>query len=221
MFERLLSHALIPVVEIDSADHAEPLAEALLNGGISIVEVTLRTGAAIEAIARIRRKYPQMLVGAGTVLNDEDAQRTLDAGAQFGVSPGINVDAVGVFRSAGVPFIPGVLTPTEIESALRLNCTLLKFFPAQAAGGTAYLKAVSGPYASRGIRFCATGGIGLDSMGEYLALPSVSAVGGSWMASRELIGGEQWSTITRHCKSAMSALERLGISTEQTSGESA
>jgi len=220
MFERLLSHPLIPVVEIDSADHAEPLAEALLDGGISIVEVTLRTDAAIEAIARIREKFSQMLVGAGTVLNDEDAQRSLDAGAQFGVAPGLNADVVGMFRSAGVPFIPGVLTPTEIDSALRLDCTLLKFFPAKAAGGAAYLKAVSGPYGSRGIRFCATGGIGLDSMGEYLALPGVSAVGGSWMASREFIVSEQWSTITRHSKSAISALQRLGIATQQISGES-
>jgi 2-dehydro-3-deoxyphosphogluconate aldolase/(4S)-4-hydroxy-2-oxoglutarate aldolase len=218
MFERLLSHRLIPVVEIDAPDHAAPLAEALLEGGISIIEVTLRTPAAFDAIARIRTEFTEMLVGAGTVLNPEDAMRTLDAGTQFGVSPGLNADVVDVFRTARVPFVPGVLTPTEIESALTLDCTLLKYFPAQAAGGVAYLKAISHPYGSRGIRFCATGGIGLDSIGDYLALPSVSAIGGSWMATREQIGGEQWSTITRNSMAALARLETLGMTAKQTPG---
>lgn len=152
-----------------------------------------------------------MLVGAGTVLNEDDARRALDAGAQFGVSPGLNADVVGVFQAADLPFVPGVVTPTEMESAMRLDCLLLKFFPAQAAGGVAYLKAITGPYGSRGIRICATGGIGPDSMGEYLALPVVTAVGGSWMATREQIAGRQWSPITRNSASAVARLEQLGI----------
>jgi len=117
--------------------------------------------------------------------------------------------------------IPGVVTPTEIESAMRLNCALLKFFPAQAAGGVAYLKAVSGPYGSRGIRFCATGGIGPDTMAEYLALPSVTSVGGSWMATRAQIAGGQWSTITRNASASRAALERLGLSGSRALGETA
>lgn len=221
MFEQILKHRLIPVVEIDSADHAAPLVQALLEGGIAIVEITLRTDAAIAAIATIRRNFTEMLVGAGTVLNPEDARRTLDAGAQFGVAPGLNADVVGVFSNAGVPFIPGVVTPTEIEYAMRLNCTLLKFFPAQAAGGVEYLKAIAGPYGSRGIRFCATGGIGLGTMGEYLAVPGVSAVGGSWIATRAQIAAEQWSTVTRNASASLAELERLGLSDSPAHGETA
>jgi 2-dehydro-3-deoxyphosphogluconate aldolase/(4S)-4-hydroxy-2-oxoglutarate aldolase len=145
-----------------------------------------------------------MSVGAGTVVTRDQAKQCLDLGVSFGVAPGLNPETVNLFRESGVPFLPGVLSPSEIERALALGCNLLKFFPAGAAGGPAMVKALSGPYGPLGVRFCPTGGVSFDNMNEYLSLPQVFAVGGSWLASKSQIAGGQWSAITKQTREALS-----------------
>jgi 2-dehydro-3-deoxyphosphogluconate aldolase / (4S)-4-hydroxy-2-oxoglutarate aldolase len=201
--ERLTQLPLIPVIVIDDENDAEPLAEALLAGGLDRIEVTLRTPAAMAALGRICRRFPEMLVGAGTVITREQAQRCLDLGVSFGVAPGFNPETLRLFEQAGVPFIPGVLSPSEIEAAYAHGCALLKFFPAEAAGGSKMLSALAGPYESLGIRFCPTGGVSLDNMNAYLALPQVFAVGGSWLASKRQIADKQWTVITQQTREAL------------------
>lgn len=195
---------LIPVIVIEDEDDAEPLAEALLTGGLDVIEVTLRTPAATAALSRILRRFPEMKVGAGTVVTPEQAQRCLDLGVSFGVAPGWNPATLLRFQHSGVPFLPGVLTPSEIESAYAHGCTLLKYFPAEAAGGPKMLRAVTGPYESLGIRFCPTGGVSLENMNDYLSLAQVFAVGGSWLATKRQIAEKQWSVITRQTREALS-----------------
>lgn len=204
MIERLTERPVIPVIVIEDEDDAEPLAEALLEGGLDVIEVTFRTVAAPAALGRIIARFPEMLVGAGTVVTQEQAQRCLDLGVSFGVAPGFNPETVRLFQGGGVPFIPGVLSPSEIEAAYGHGCTLLKFFPAGAAGGPKMLRALAGPYGSLGVRFCPTGGVSVDNMNEYLSLPQVFAVGGSWLASKRQIAEKQWAVITRQTREALS-----------------
>lgn len=203
MSEKLTRQPVIPVIVIDHESAAEPLAEALLEGGLDVIEVTFRTAAAPAAIARIVRAFPEMSVGAGTVVTREQVHQCLDLGVSFGVAPGLNPETVRLFQEAEVPFLPGVQTPSEIEQALGLGCTLLKFFPAGAAGGPTMLKALAGPYGPLGVRFCPTGGVSLDNMNDYLSLPQVFAVGGSWLASTRQIDDGEWSAITQQTRDAL------------------
>ncbi len=203
MINELLKRPVTPVIVIDTADDAEPLAEALLAGGIDVIEVTFRTPAAAEAIARIKKAFPEMLLGAGTVISTEWADQAIDAGAGFGLAPGLNPDVVERFQARGGTFIPGVMTPSEIEKGLSLGCTLLKFFPAGTAGGVSALKALAGPYAATGVQFCPTGGVNLDNMNDYLSLPIVASVGGSWIATKQQISDKDWPTITKQASEAI------------------
>jgi 2-dehydro-3-deoxyphosphogluconate aldolase/(4S)-4-hydroxy-2-oxoglutarate aldolase len=203
MIERLTESPLIPVIVIEDENDAEPLAEALLEGGLDVIEVTFRTAAAPAALARIIRAFPEMLVAAGTVVTREQAQRCVDLGVSFAVAPGFNPETVHLFQDNGILFIPGVLSPSEIEGAFSFGCTLLKFFPAGAAGGPKMLRALAGPYASLGVRFCPTGGVNLDNMNEYLSLPEVFAVGGSWIATKRQIVDRQWPVITQQTREAL------------------
>jgi len=193
---RVFEKRVVPVAVIDDAELACGLAEALLEGGLDIVEVTFRTPAAEESIRRIRNSFPSMLVGAGTILDGDQLKRAVDAGAQFGVAPGLNESVVGQARELALPFIPGVMTPSEVERALRLGCKLQKLFPADVAGGVKALKALAGPYAHTGIRFIPLGGVNAGNAAEYLSLPIVAAVGGSWLAERKLVAQKNWATIT-------------------------
>jgi 2-dehydro-3-deoxyphosphogluconate aldolase/(4S)-4-hydroxy-2-oxoglutarate aldolase len=202
--DRLTRCPVIPVIVIDDADDAEPLAEALLAGGLDVIEVTLRTAAAPVALERILHRFPEMTVGAGTVVTPEQARRCLDLGVCFAVAPGFNPETLRLFTEGGVPFVPGVLSPSEIEAAFAHGCTLLKFFPAEAAGGSKMLRALAGPYGPLGIRFCPTGGVSLDNMNDYLLLPEVFAVGGSWLASKRQIAEKQWPAITRQTRETLS-----------------
>lgn len=203
MIDELLKRRVIPVIVIDNAKDAEPLAEALLAGGMDIIEITCRTPAAFDAIERLAKSVPDMLVGAGTVVTALQAQRCVDAGARFGLAPGLNPRTVNFFRDRGVAFVPGTVSPTDIEAAFELGCTYLKFFPAGAAGGPSMLKSISGPYSSLGIRFCPTGGVNLSNMADYLSLPMVGAVGGSWIATREQITNGEWARITEQAREAV------------------
>lgn len=184
VYNKIGEVGIIPVIKLNRVEEAVPLAQALLAGGIPVAEVTFRTEAAAEGIATIRREFPQMLVGAGTVLSTEQATAAIDAGAQFVVSPGSNGKIIDRVLTAGVAMIPGVATPTEIEAAMEKGLRVLKFFPAEALGGVAMLKALAGPYPQ--IKFVPTGGISAGNMKEYLHQKNVLAVGGSWMIHSDL-----------------------------------
>jgi 2-dehydro-3-deoxyphosphogluconate aldolase / (4S)-4-hydroxy-2-oxoglutarate aldolase len=194
--DTLLKQRLICVAVIDQADDAVPLAEALLAGGLNVMEVTFRTAGAADSIARIRGSVPQISIGAGTLLSAGQVKQAADAGAQFGVSPGLNESVLAEAAKRQMPFFPGVMTPTEVGRALDLGCNRLKFFPAETAGGVKMLKALAGPFAHTGVKFVPTGGINAASLADYLAVPQVAAVGGSWMAERKLVAEKAWSKIT-------------------------
>jgi 2-dehydro-3-deoxyphosphogluconate aldolase/(4S)-4-hydroxy-2-oxoglutarate aldolase len=193
IMRRVAALKLIPMVVIDSADHAEPFGDALINGGLPIAEVTFRTAAA-EPVIRALADRGDLIVGAGTVLTTEQADRAIDAGAQFIVAPGTNPPVVEHVLERGVPMLPGVVTPSEIELALSLGVNTLKFFPAEPMGGVTTLKALAGPY--RDVRFVPTGGITPEMVPSYLQLPSVIACGGSWMAPRDMLAAGRFDAIT-------------------------
>ncbi|MBN1119531.1 MAG: bifunctional 4-hydroxy-2-oxoglutarate aldolase/2-dehydro-3-deoxy-phosphogluconate aldolase [Anaerolineae bacterium] len=184
---------VVPVVAIDDADHAPDLGRALLDGGLPCAEITFRTAAAAEAIRRIASNYPEMLVGAGTVLTVEQAQKAADAGAQFIVTPGFDAAVVDWCIEREIPVTPGVMTPTEINMALNKGLNVLKFFPAEAAGGIQTLKAIGGPYG--GVRFIPTGGISPANLSYYLRLPMVVACGGSWLVKKQMIASGHFDQI--------------------------
>src|SRR5437870_4197877 len=193
--DRMFSKRIVPVAAIDALENAVPLARALLAGGLDVIEITLRTPAALDCIREIRRAVPEMLVGAGTILRVEQVEAAVKAGAQFGVSPGLNDAIVLAAQRAGLPFIPGVMTPSEVERALSLGCRLLKFFPANLAGGVDMLNAWRGPYAHTGVSFIPLGGVNASNAAQYLALPNVAAVGGSWIVDKKLIAAHDWESI--------------------------
>ena len=194
--QAFLKQRLICVAVIDQADDAVPLAEALLAGGLKVIEVTFRTAGAAESIARIRQALPTVCVGAGTLLSADQVKQAIDAGAQFGVSPGLSEAVTRAAVDAKFPLFPGVITPSEVMRALELGCKQLKFFPAEVAGGVNMLKSLAGPFGHTGVKFIPTGGITAASLPNYLAIPQVAAIGGSWMAERKLVAEKAWSKIT-------------------------
>ena len=203
MINRILTKRIVPVVVLDDAEFAEPLAEALLAGGLDIMEITFRTEAAEESIRRIATQFPEILLGAGTLLEKEQVQRAKDAGAVFGLAPGLNPNIISAANKIGLQFSPGVMTPSDVEMALALGCKLLKFFPAEVAGGVDMLKALSGPYGHTGVKFIPTGGVTSENIRSYLKLPIVAAIGGSWMVDKTLINEKKWGEITRITRHAI------------------
>ncbi|HKT53453.1 MAG TPA: bifunctional 4-hydroxy-2-oxoglutarate aldolase/2-dehydro-3-deoxy-phosphogluconate aldolase [Caulobacteraceae bacterium] len=197
---------VIPVLTIERADHAVPLARALVVGGLRALEVTLRTPAALEAIQRIATEVPEAVVGAGTVLNGRDFDQALEAGARFIVSPGVTRTLINAADGAAAPLLPGVATASELMRGLDAGYTRFKFFPAESSGGTAALKALQGPFAAA--RFCPTGGINAANAPTYLALSNVACVGGAWVAPKDAIEAGQWALITSLAKTA-SMLSRV------------
>jgi 2-dehydro-3-deoxyphosphogluconate aldolase/(4S)-4-hydroxy-2-oxoglutarate aldolase len=183
---------VIPVLTVTRIEHAAPLARALLRGGIGVLEVTLRTACALEAIAAMREAAPDAVVGAGTLTRAEDFAAARRAGAQFAVTPGLPPELVHA-APPDLPLLPGVMTPTEIIAARAAGYDALKLFPAQQAGGVGMLKALAGPFPD--VAFCPTGGIGRHNAAEFLALPNVACVGGSWLAPREALEAEDWQGI--------------------------
>ncbi|MFD6425620.1 bifunctional 4-hydroxy-2-oxoglutarate aldolase/2-dehydro-3-deoxy-phosphogluconate aldolase [Streptomyces sp. NPDC060198] len=186
---------VVPVVVLEDAADAVPLARALVAGGLPAIEVTLRTAAALDAIAAIAREVPTASVGAGTVISVANVAETVAAGAKFLVSPGWTDTLLAAMRASGVPFLPGVSSASEVVALLERGVTDMKFFPAEAAGGTAYLKALAAPLPQA--RFCPTGGISAASAPHYLALPNVGCVGGSWMLPSEAIATKDWARVER------------------------
>jgi 2-dehydro-3-deoxyphosphogluconate aldolase/(4S)-4-hydroxy-2-oxoglutarate aldolase len=201
--QHLSATRLVPVVVIDDAAKAVDLAGALLEAGLGVIEITFRTPAAAEAIRRIARECPRMLTGAGTLLTGEQVRHAVDAGATFGLAPGLDPATVEAARAAGLDFIPGVMTPGEVQQALALGCAVQKFFPAEQTGGAAFLKALEGPYGHTGVRFIPTGGLNAGNIAPYLALKTVAALGGSWFVDKKLIEAADWPAITRLTREAL------------------
>jgi len=206
---RIQEKKVVPAAVIQNAKHAVPLAKALLAGGLDVIEVTLRTDAAVECIRRISDALPEMLVGAGTILNVDQVNATAEAGAVFGVAPGLNEKVVQRAQETEMTFIPGVVTPSEIEHGLELGCLLQKFFPAAVSGGVEYLDAMAKPYAHTGVRFIPLGGVNAANAVDYLALPIVEAIGGSWLVKSDLIADENWDEVTRLTKEMMTVIHSL------------
>ncbi|WP_419994530.1 bifunctional 4-hydroxy-2-oxoglutarate aldolase/2-dehydro-3-deoxy-phosphogluconate aldolase [Streptomyces boninensis] len=194
--DQLLGNApapVIPVVVLDDVADAAPLARALVAGGLPAIEITLRTPAALDSIRAIAAEVPEATVGAGTLLRPDQATAAVDAGARFLVSPGWTERLLGAMRETGVPFLPGVSTTSEVVALLEKGVTEMKFFPAEAAGGTPYLRSLASPLPEA--RFCPTGGITADSARDYLALANVACVGGTWMLPPDAIAARDWERI--------------------------
>ena len=192
--EILRAGPVIPVIVIQEVEHAVPLAKALLEGGVRVLEVTLRSEAAMEAIARISREVPEALVGAGTVTSPRDLAQITEAGAKFAISPGLTPSLLSRAKKGIIPLIPGICTPSELMLGMELGYSVFKFFPAEAAGGTVMLQSIGGPFPD--IKFCPTGGINQNNYREYLALRNVACVGGSWLAPTEAVIAGDWERIT-------------------------
>ncbi len=196
--ERLEELKVLPVVKLDRAEDGVPLAKALIEGGIPAAEITFRTACAKDAIEAVSKKFPDMFVGAGTVLNTEQADAAIRAGAKFIVSPGLDVSVVRFCQEKGVPVFPGCVTATEVQQAISLGLKTLKFFPSEQAGGLKAIKALSAPFPQ--IRWMPTGGVGLDNIKEYLAFPKIIACGGSYLAKNTDIDAGNWEGITALCR---------------------
>ncbi|WP_017579289.1 bifunctional 4-hydroxy-2-oxoglutarate aldolase/2-dehydro-3-deoxy-phosphogluconate aldolase [Nocardiopsis valliformis] len=191
---------VMPVVVVEDVEHAVPLARALVAGGLPGIEVTLRTPAALSAIERIAQEVPEAVVGAGTVVNGEQAGAAAKAGARFLVSPGCTPELARAMADTGLPALPGVATVSEAMALLELGLTELKFFPAEASGGAKFLKSLTGPLPQ--LKFCPTGGITAESAPDYLALPNVGCVGGSWLTPAALVGEGRWDQVTELAREA-------------------
>jgi len=191
---------VIPVMVINKLEHAVPLANALVEGGLKVLEITLRTAVALDAIKKIKTEVPGAIVGAGTIINQETLKQAIDAGSEFLVSPGVTDSLIDAALKTGVPILPGVISPSEVMRLMEKGITAMKFFPAEAAGGVPMLKSIGGPLPQ--VTFCPTGGVSPKNAVEYLALKNVACVGGSWMAPADLVDAEDWEEIARRAKEA-------------------
>lgn len=208
VLQRVYEIGIVPVIALDDAEKAVPLAKALVKGGLPAAEVTFRTAAAEEAIKRIVAEVPEMLVGAGTVLTKEQADRAIAAGVQFIVSPGFNPEITKYVMSKGMLMVPGTASPGEMEQAMSLGLDVVKFFPAEQNGGVAKLKALAGPYTN--LRWMPTGGVNAKNLNDYLSFNKIVACGGTWMVKKDLIEAENWAEITRLTREAVDTM--LGFS---------
>jgi 2-dehydro-3-deoxyphosphogluconate aldolase / (4S)-4-hydroxy-2-oxoglutarate aldolase len=209
VFAAVARYGVVPVIAIESVEAALPLADALLDGGLPVAEITFRTSAAAEVIATMVRQRPDLLVGAGTLLSEANVEAAHAAGARFGVAPGLNPTVVRHATEKQLPFAPGVCTPSEIEQALGLGCRIVKFFPAEPSGGVEMVKALAAPYAHTGIRFMPTGGVSLANLEKYLSVKAVAAVGGTWIAKPDDLAAGRWQAIRDRCKEAVEIVRRV------------
>ena len=200
---KLTSKGIVAVLIIDKAVDAVPLAETLMEGGVDAMELTLRTEAALPSLEAIRNKVPEMLAGIGTILTPEQIIQAKNSGASFGVSPGTNLATIEAAIDIDLPFAPGIMTPSDIETTLSYECEILKFFPAGSSGGIKHLKNISAPYNHLGLKYIPLGGINEANMNDYLSENIIAAVGGSWIASRENINSNNWQQIKANAKSAI------------------
>jgi 2-dehydro-3-deoxyphosphogluconate aldolase / (4S)-4-hydroxy-2-oxoglutarate aldolase len=194
---------VLPAVTIEDASKALKIAEALLAGGLTVMEIPFRTKVAAESIRMIKKNFPKLNIGAGTLISIKDLHAAKDAGAQFGLAPGFNPTIVKEAHKIQMPFIPGVMTPSEVEQALEMDCLIQKLFPASLAGGVEMIKALSGPFGFTGVKFIPMGGVSLQNMSSYLALRETIAIGGSWIASTSLIAQNQFNQIETNAREAL------------------
>ena len=206
------ARGVVAVLVIDELKHAVPVARALLRGGISAMELTLRTPVALECIHAIRQEVPEMLAGVGTVIERRQVAEVVRAGGAFAVAPGCNPRVIAAAVEAGLPFAPGIATASDIESALEAGCRLLKFFPAEPSGGLSYLNSLAAPYAHLRLRYIPLGGLNAKNMRTYLENPHVAALGGSWLAPRELIAAARWDDIAANAQGAADAVRSVRAS---------
>ncbi len=202
-FSAIASLGVVPVIAIDDAHNALALADALLEGGLGVAEITFRTAAAAETLSTLRDARPELLIGAGTVLDPASLEAAVGAGAKFGLAPGFDAEIVDAAHKLGLPFAPGVMTPSELGAAVRHGVRLAKYFPAGAAGGPRALDAISAPFAHLGVKFVPTGGVRLDNMAEWLKLKAVAAVGGTWIARAEDIRERRFADIAKKARAAV------------------
>jgi 2-dehydro-3-deoxyphosphogluconate aldolase / (4S)-4-hydroxy-2-oxoglutarate aldolase len=200
--DQVSAAGVVAVLVIDEVRDAVPLARALLEGGVGVMELTLRTPAALDALREIRRGVPEMVAGIGTILTCDQLYAAREAGAAFGVAPGCNPRLLAAAREEGFSFAPGIATPTDIEVALEHGCRLLKFFPAEQLGGLSYLRAMAAPYAHLGVRYIPLGGLTAANASSYLQDPLIAAIGGSWIAPREAIKANDWAKISAQAGAA-------------------
>jgi 2-dehydro-3-deoxyphosphogluconate aldolase/(4S)-4-hydroxy-2-oxoglutarate aldolase len=205
----LYNTGVIAVLMLDDANDAVPVARALLAGGVDCIELTLRTDAAMDALKRIRSEVPEMLVGVGTILTSQQVNDVKAAGASFGVAPGMNPRVVSEAARIGLPFSPGICTPTDIELAIEQGCRVLKFFPSEPCGGLPYLRTIAAPFAHLGVKYIPLGGVSAGNAEQYLREPSVLALGGSWLAPREVIQRKDWQAITANAAEASAIVKRV------------
>ncbi|EGU34371.1 keto-hydroxyglutarate-aldolase/keto-deoxy-phosphogluconate aldolase [Vibrio sp. N418] len=199
--QQLAALKVIPVIAIDNAQDIIPLGKVLADNGLPVAEITFRSTAAVEAIRLLKQAQPEMLIGAGTVLNRQQVIAAKEAGASFIVSPGFNPNTVRACQELDIPIVPGVNNPSTVEAALEMGLTTLKFFPAEASGGIAMLKSLLAPYG--GIQIMPTGGINTQNINDYLAIPRVVCCGGSWMVEKSLINNGEWETIAQLTRDAV------------------
>ena len=207
IIDKLSASGVIPVVAVDDVDQALRLAETLTKGGLPLIEITFRSPAAASAIKAVRKEFPDIFVGAGTLLRGDDVKLSIEAGAHFGVAPGFNPGVVTYANEYGLPFIPGVCTPSEVEQAMRLNTTFFKLFPAEVVGGVKMLDALKGPYSN--VKFMPTGGVTQALLPEYLARTNVVACGGTWIAPTDLLRANDFGEILKRTISAVSTVSQV------------
>lgn len=205
--KNLQESKLIAVLVIDDENHAVPVAKALFAGGVNIMELTLRTPAAIGALKKIRNEVPEMTAGIGTILTTDQVDEVVAAGAHFGVSPAVNIKILRYAKNAGLPFGPGIMTPTDIDQAIGEGCHLLKFFPAESSGGLAHLKNIAAPYQHLGLGFIPLGGVNTGNLKQYIDNELITAVGGSWLAPRDLINDKNWEQIKKNARDAVALIQ--------------
>ena len=209
LFKNMKAAGVVPVIAIESAEDALPMADAMIEGGLPCAEITFRTEAAAEVIETIAKKRPEMILGAGTVLSVENMKKAKDAGAAFGVAPGLNPVILEEAAKIDFPFVPGVVTPSEVEQALSFGITMLKFFPAEASGGIGMIKALYAPYGHRGVQFMPTGGVKPENLADYLSSPAVPFAGGTWIAKKDVIAAKQWDSIRENCRQAVELVKKI------------
>jgi 2-dehydro-3-deoxyphosphogluconate aldolase / (4S)-4-hydroxy-2-oxoglutarate aldolase len=202
-FDAIARLGVVPVIAIEEARHAVPLADALLEGGLTVAEITFRTSAAAEVLSILHAERPELMIGAGTVLDRASLDAAIAAGARFGLAPGFDPEIVEAARAASLPFAPGIMTPSDLTAAVKRGVRLAKFFPAGVAGGPTALEGISAPFAHLGIRFVPTGGISFETMADWLKLKVVAAVGGTWIARTDDIREGRFAEIAKKARSAV------------------
>jgi 2-dehydro-3-deoxyphosphogluconate aldolase/(4S)-4-hydroxy-2-oxoglutarate aldolase len=206
IYKKIKELRVVPIITIDNIDLAIPFADALIEGGLPIAEITFRTNVAAKIIAKISKERPNVLIGAGTILTSNDLRQAIDSGASFGVTPGLNPAIVEEALKNNFPLAPGVMTPSDIERAISMGLTKLKFFPAEAAGGIKMLNSLVSPYSHMGVNFIPTGGINMSNAADYLRISKVLAIGGSWIAKEEDIDNRNWNRIIENCREVVDNL---------------